>query len=217
MNRIFTYCLHAGLLIFIYLHISLLNAQEITGIEILPENPGNTDEIRLVVHTAFPYSDCRLDSINPYFACGAFSYDAFYNTGFEMDSCESSDTVSLGVLNNGMYIISYRMYFLGWSQVDQADTFIVVGTTGLEHLSGTENGLRIWPNPSHGNLNIQTSGLEADLLRIVNTADGHTKKITLDSNVPIQQNEVSLKPGFYICTAFRNNAAVAVTKFIVFE
>lgn len=218
MKKTYTPHLVSGLLIFIYINISLLYAQEITGIELIPENPSYTDEILLVVHTAFPYSDCSLDSIHPYFACGAFSYDAFYNTGFDSDSCERSDTISIGVLNNGMYVISYRMYFLGWSQVDQADTFIVVGTTGIEHrLAGQDNTIRIWPNPSYGKVNIQSQGMSADMIRIERLSGGFSKEFKLDAITAIQQNEVYLQPGLYICTALKEKRILAVSKFIVLE
>lgn len=206
------------LLIHILTNAGHLSAQQITGLEIIPENPGSSDDINMVIHTAFAFSPCHLDSVHPYYACGAFSFNAFYNSGFDSDSCERSDTIHLGMLSNGMYVISYRMYYLGWSQVDQVDTFIMVGPTGMEHhLMGDGSGIKVWPNPSHGSVNILAAGLDADRIRILELSGKVVGEYKIDHHANIYQNEVSLQAGTYLCTALKNNRIAGVARFIVLE
>jgi hypothetical protein len=192
-----------------------LNAQEITDFRVFPENITNTDEVLLIVTTGFPFTGCSLDSVHSFFACGAFSFDAFYNSDFQTGSCTRTDTISLGVLSNGSYVISYRMYYLGWSQVDQADTFITVGTTGLEQLTGDAVApLRIWPNPSTGTVNISTGGGSPhDIgIRHISGKNVYATGPVWSGNETIT---ISLPPGIYVCTAGRQGMVLQQSKLIV--
>ena len=211
--------LQLTLILFLLLQLPTINlkAQEISGIEIYPENITNSDEVMMIITTSFPLTDCYLDSVNIFYACGAFSFDGFYSTGFNTGECERTDTMSLGVLANGPYLISYRMYYLGWAQVDQVDTFIVVGTTGIEHLSNRDAALSIWPNPSPGRVNIGTDNRIFDRLTLSNIHGSFTKNIQLNNQLPNSINTISLPAGMYICTAFRNDQPISIKKFIVLD
>ena len=193
-----------------------LIAQEITGYQIFPENPTSSDEISLVVQTSFSFMDCRLDSLHEYYACGAFAFDGFYGTGFVSGDCSRSDTISIGTLPNGPYQISYRMYYLGWAQVDQIDTFITVGTTGIDHrFDEASVGLKITPNPSRGQVNIVVDNGPVDRLRIYSIAgitvfDSQIRKDGLNDNL-----DVSLTPGMYICVCFNGEIPLLRRKFII--
>ncbi|MEN8224885.1 MAG: T9SS type A sorting domain-containing protein [Bacteroidota bacterium] len=208
----------AGLFILIQLNTSLSQAQEISGFEVYPEHPTNADEILLVIHTTFPFLNCSLDSVNKFYACGAFSLDGFYSTNFTTGDCERTDTISLGLLSTGPYMISYRMYYLGWTQVDQADTFITVGAVGIEHLAKSSTAaLKIWPNPSSGEVHISTEDDKIDKLHIQHISGLYSQSIDLEKENPNTINTVSLIPGMYICTTFSNDQAISMSKFIVVE
>jgi len=191
-----------------------LDAQEITGFHISPENITNTDEVLLIVTTGFPFTGCSLDSVHSFFACGAFSFDAFYNSDFQTGSCTRTDTISLGILSNGSYAISFRMYYLGWSQVDQADTFISVGVTGLDHLRGDAAlPLHIWPNPSTGKVNINTRGIPCEIgIRHVSGRNVYAGGPAWSGNETIS---ISLPPGIYVLTAGRQGKVLQQSKIIV--
>ncbi len=196
----------------------LLNAQEISSLDIYPENPSNSDEILLIISTEFPFLDCKLDSVIMYYACGAFSFDGFYSTGFETGDCTRTDTVSLGVLPNGPYMISYRMYYLGWAQVDQADTFISVGAVGLEHLTIKQSSIiKIWPNPSHGQINLSIEDEKIDMIRISNMSGTYARNIDIFEKPGDKLRTLSLSAGTYVCTVFSNKELLYTSKFIVFE
>jgi hypothetical protein len=200
------------ILICSYLNNSLY-AQEISGVEIIPEYPTNSDEILFVVSTTFPLLDCRLDSLHPYFACGAFAYDAFYGSSFESGNCERTDTIILGPLQNGFYPITYRMYYLGWSQVDQVDTVITVGTVGQKEYDGENTSLKIWPNPSTGLVNILP---EAQIDRInVYTSTGQLLETYELNNDEFEQIRLSLPAGLYICTPIRNGLPLPAQRLLV--
>jgi hypothetical protein len=201
------------LIICSYLNKSV-QAQEISHVEILPEYATSADEILFVVSTTFPFIDCRLDSIHPFFACGAFAYDAFYGSSFDTGACESTDTIKLGTLPNGFYPITYRMYYLGWSQVDQVDTTIIVGVVGMDEFSQNTTDMKIWPNPSRGQVNIATND---DLDRIViSTTSGVTVK-TLDIQQGVHQFKLTLPAGLYICTPIRNGKPISAKRMVVLD
>lgn len=217
MKRASVLILTLLLIVLINLPSLKLKAQEITGIEIYPENISNTDEVLIMISTSFPLSDCHLDSVNIFYACGAFAFDGFYSTGFETADCERTDTISLGAQPDGLYIISYRMYYLGWSQVDQIDTFITVGATGLEHLTGNDASINIWPNPAQGMVNIKTENNDIDRISLRSINGSFTKIIELSNQSPSSINTISLPAGMYICTSFRNDHPISIKKFIVLE
>lgn len=199
----------------IYLDSSLSYGQSISAVELLPENPTNADEVKLIVHTSFELAGCRLDSVTPYYACGAFSFNAYYSSDFDPDTCHRSDTISLGVLNNGMYVISYRMYYFGWTQVDQADTMIVVGTTGLNEKDDRAKELSIWPNPSVGQVNILARSPEIDRIIIRRISGSVSQELRKEGISEIWQNTISLQAGSYVCTAYSEDLPVATARIIV--
>lgn len=211
------FLLFGAILISTYLNASSLKAQEITSFEIYPPYPTSSDDIRLIVGTSFFMQGCTLDSVVLYYACGAFALDGFYNTAFDPGACERIDTISLGMIANGGYALTYRMYYLGWSEVDKIDTSLTVGTTGLEHREISENAIRIWPNPSNGNVNIEILDNEIDAIRISNMNGSYLKDVELGSEEKNLLNILSLSPGMYICTASRNHKPVHTSKFIVLE
>lgn len=211
------YLLLAALLVSTYINASSLKAQEITSFEIYPAYPSNTDEVLLIVGTSFFMQGCALDSVVIYYACGAYALDGFYNTAFEPGDCERTDTISLGTIANGGYALTYRMYYLGWTEVDKVDTFLTVGTTGLEHLDFVEESIRIWPNPSHGEINIEIQDNEIEALRISNITGSYQEEFDIKNEESNLLNILSLPAGLYICTASKHEKPVLSTKFIVLQ
>jgi len=217
MNKFLYPLLFTVIFICSYLYSSL-QAQEIISVEITPEYPSNTEEIFLIVETSIPFLECRLDSVHPFYACGAFSFDAFYGSSFDIGSCERTDTLSLGILTNGLYVISYRMYFLGWSQVDQVDTSLTVGTTRISEVSSYHDQiLKIWPNPSNERVNFSTDKYSVDQIRISNTSGSYDKILNIDPAGADRLNTLSLPSGLYICTALSNGRIISTEKFIVLK
>ena len=217
MNQRPTYLITIIFLVF-YLTFSATRGQQITGYEIYPEYPSNTDEVFLVIHGSFDFLDCRLDSIHEFYACGAYACDGFYGTSFTPGDCSCSDTISMGILPNGPCLITYRMYYLGWSQVDQIDTFITVGTTGIEHLAmaGPEKML-IAPNPSRGQFSVRQIPENTDRIHIHNTAGTLVYEHISDEFAVLDNLSVSLPAGTYICTAYRDHIPITRRKVIVLE
>jgi len=206
--------LFALLLLFLFNNF-LINAQEISNFEIIPENPGTSDEVFFIVTTSFSFVDCTLDSVHHFYACGAYAMDAFYSTGFDLGDCERTDTISMGNLVTGPCMISFRMYYLGWSQVDQVDTFITVGSVGIDHLiQGSEKEIKIWPNPSYGRVNFSVENKLIDKLFITQITGNFKMVIDLKQE---NLNTVSLLPGMYVCTAFHDEQPISVSKFIVMD
>jgi hypothetical protein len=203
---------------FTALFATALHSQEISDFRIYPENQSNTDEVLLIITTSFPLTDCRLDSVHEFYACGAFAFDGFYNTGFTPGNCERTDTINLGILSDGMYIISYRMLYLGWTEVDKVDTLIVVGTTGINASAAeTAEAFYIWPNPSKGRVSVNLRDNKIERLCILDASGTYHKEFLLNRKNRHSINDIYLSAGLYFCVGFSNNHKVHTSKFIVLE
>ena len=193
-------------------------SQEIANVEIIPENPTNADEILLIVSTSFPLLECSLDSVHSNYACNAFSFDAFYSTEFSLGDCNRTDTLSLGVLNNGLYLITYRMYYFGWSEVDRLDTAITIGTTGIPGSEqDNEKILSIWPNPANGDINIKADPVSVDQLSITSASGSLVKNFDLRTEKAHSHITRQFPAGLYICTALYQGRPVTSKRFIVLD
>ncbi len=79
----------------------------INSLKLLPQNPNTSDIIKVVCHTYFPTSICTLDSStinNSNFQILVFAY---YTIGDATLPCSSIDTLTIGNLSSGDYILIY--------------------------------------------------------------------------------------------------------------
>ena len=135
--------------------------QSIDELEIIPEDPIGAEDVVSVIATAWhPTQGCPI--VNTEFA---YSQDTItviveHELGVATAICNSVDTTALGTYAPGTYQVEYVMISGVFGETPAADTayteFTVEGVNSI-HEYGDQPVLTIYPNPSTGNLFIETN------------------------------------------------------------
>lgn len=171
-------------------------SQFIEEIYIVPENPGNTDEVWVVSRNFHPYSPCDLDTAIVSTSGSLIDVEARHNSGILTTTCTSLDSVFLGVFQDGAYQVVFTIY--DNSGLIPFDSEIINFQIG-DPSDISEKRFRpfqVFPNP--GRDFVQINGIVSPIdFRIIsvknNTVKLHQKLIS-DTQVDISQ----LSSGIYI-------------------
>jgi hypothetical protein len=90
---------------------------EIQKLEIIPQNPTITDEIKIVCHSMFTSGGCDMTNytvdfdgtIDPTGAREGIHVNAYHEVGMLTVMCESVDTIPVGMLNAGYHFLDYTL------------------------------------------------------------------------------------------------------------
>lgn len=86
---------------------SNLNNFEVDSLKIIPENPMSDDEVKLIAFTAHTSGDCFLKNYYIHRWGNQFNIDAEYELGDLAVICHSEDTIPIGILPAGDYLLFY--------------------------------------------------------------------------------------------------------------
>ena len=93
-------------------NINSLNAQylgNIDSLKLLPDNPTQTDTVKVICYITFGSSSCILDSSILIINNSQITISAYYTIGFESTICNSIDTIVIGKLDTGYYQLNYNV------------------------------------------------------------------------------------------------------------
>ncbi|MBN1185848.1 MAG: T9SS type A sorting domain-containing protein [Bacteroidales bacterium] len=91
---------------------------EILKLEIIPQNPTFTDEVKVVCHSMFTSGGCAMTNYTVDFddtgdpsngAIGGIHVNAYHEIGMLTYMCESVDTIPVGRLNAGYHFLDYTI------------------------------------------------------------------------------------------------------------
>lgn len=156
-------------LIFIFglkLVINQVNAQSIGSLKILPENPPNSDEVKLVCHAYFPTGGARLDSSNLSISNFDISISSYYYRILVAIPSVSIDTITIGKLAPGDYELVYLLKD-NLGERDTAKLSFKIGINTIEKRN--EQKLKIFPNPGNGLVSLCLPDAERYSINIVNS------------------------------------------------
>lgn len=171
-------------------------SQIIEDIYIVPANPSDSDAVWVVSNNYHPYSPCDLDTAIVAISGSFIGVDALHNSGLSPTTCNSVDSVYLGVFQDG----SYQMQFTIFDNTGQIpfDSEIINFQIGdpSDISEFTNRTFQIFPNP--GLDFVQVKGVVSPIdFRIIsskgNTVQLHQKLIS-DTQVDISH----LSSGLYI-------------------
>lgn len=135
------------------------------SLKITPENPTDNDELKLSCYATFLTSDCQLDSTSVNLQGDTIFLPLHYNVGEGQAICHSMDTVSLGQLSEGHYVLIPYMTINLLEAVFDTDT--IEFTVG-QHLdigeTNLDNRVVLYPNPVGNYLTIKTGDLSEKYL-----------------------------------------------------
>lgn len=126
----------------------------IQSLYIVPDQPTINDEVKVVIETLHNMTPCYLDTAHVNFVENEIHIETDYFTGWGASFCSTTDTVSLGVLNEGHYDLWAYFDHNNFQDSDTLSFFIGTPTnTAVNHKSDLH--LNLYPNPlKSGILNV---------------------------------------------------------------
>lgn len=123
-------------LIFIIISFSNVFAQQINSLTIIPANPTTTDTIKVISSTGFSSMSCNLTGSSVSVSSDSVIISATHTQGMLPATCTSVDTLTIGRLSAGTYVVYYT---LNWGSNSTQDTIsFVVNQSGpdIENIIG---------------------------------------------------------------------------------
>lgn len=129
----------------------------IDSMKIIPENPTENDEVKVIVYATFSSGDCLLENHTIDLQNGIITMNLIYTVGMATYICHSTDTLSIGTLSAGDYELQAGLYTgPGQSSDNETLLFSVGGTLGITE-TDDETNVTIYPNPVQNQLMVMTN------------------------------------------------------------
>ncbi|MFW6019153.1 MAG: T9SS type A sorting domain-containing protein [Bacteroidales bacterium] len=106
-------------------------SQTIDNLSISPANPGENDQLKVIVSTTFPNSPCDIVDSTISVQNDSLIIDMTYNNGMMPTICNRTDTLTIGSLSPGSYELLFSLFLSNSSSVVDTSTlnFTVQGSS----------------------------------------------------------------------------------------
>ena len=187
-------------LLFTFILTNSLKGQTIDSLVVLPANPTSTDSINVISYTSFNYLSCPVDSSSINISNDTITLYGFYTPSMAAALCNSIDTMAIGILNYGTYILIYHLIddlLLNTNDIDTI-TFTVDLSNGLQQATYPDQDIKVYPNPSVSQIRIEikTSLSYSHVIDIYSIDGKRVKTMKVDEN-EILIDVGDLPTGFY--------------------
>jgi hypothetical protein len=189
--------------------------QGIEQLEIIPEDPINTEDVVSVIATAWhPSQGCPIVETEFFYNQDTITIVVEHELGLATAICNSIDTTSMGTYAPGTYKVEYVMISGVFGEVGVADTAYTEFT--VEGVNSTNDrepnaAITIYPNPSSGDLFVETDWRGE--LAVYDLIGKEIQKFRIDRS-PFHFSTESLAPGVYMLRPFDGTMFVG-GKFVV--
>lgn len=189
--------------------------QSIDSLEIIPGAPiGVEDQVSVIAAAWHPSQGCPIEDTEFFFSQDTITVVVEHLLGLATAICNSVDTTVLGSFAQGTYKVEYIMIsglFGDEPSVDTAYTeFTVEGVNATSEFS-THSMMKVYPNPSYGNLFIETEW--RGQMGVYDLMGKELENFRIDKS-PFQLPTGGLAPGVYFLVSPENRTE-EVLKFIV--
>ncbi len=142
--------------------------ETIDSLKIIPNNPTTLDTVKVIGYTFHPYSDCPLTSSSVNINNDTITVNVSHTLGIMPTTCNSIDTLTIGVLNAGTYELTYHLADTAPPTTYDIDTitFTIQQPSGLQPPDHSEQEIEVYPNPITSQINIGLKTLPADKYHI---------------------------------------------------
>jgi hypothetical protein len=191
----------------------------ITSVEVLPQNPNVSDDIRIATLVATP-NDGAFIQHQFYWENDTLVVEACYYSGFLAVVTEIYDTIAVGSIADGNYVLEFRAF----TSSDLNSCVITNSQTHFTPFSVTElvgvipielPSLTIYPNPSKDWVTLSPVSEESEIR--VYSLDGKPVEVfQLLSNGKITMDLTSLSAGLYQVLEY-NNGEIATRTLLLKE
>lgn len=197
---------------FVVLLVNTELFSQIDSVKVFPPNPSSTDTVKLVAYTTFPTGGCvMLGSVVTKPTRDSIVVEACHDDMNHSFTCISIDTITLGVFLSGSYKIQYILHrypvngsdsaYCTVKGIDSAGVnFTVTGLSGVDKSELRKHEIRLFPNPSSGNVSIDFHFYkinEKPELVFFDVAGKEVKRILIDLQVK-EINIHDLSRGIYL-------------------
>ena len=208
-------------LILIFATVINVQAQlgTILGLSVYPSNPNTNDNVKIICNSSFSSGGCQLT--NYYFNINETNIiiNAIHTVGPLAYICSTTDTINIGMLNNGTYQLIYNLINNYNQIILHTDTllFTVQQTSGINDLQ-KENIVIVYPNPFNNkttfsiNKNIIVKDAE---LYIFDAYQRQIKHIEIINNNDFIINKGSLANGIYFYKLMNNQKQIKTGKLVI--
>lgn len=181
--------------------------QGIEELEIIPGAPITTDDVVSVIATAWhPSQGCPIVETEFFYSQDTITIVVEHELGLATAICNSIDTTSMGTYAPGTYKVEYVMISGVFGEVGIADTaYTEFSVQGVNSTNGHEtlSALKIYPNPSNGDLFVETDWRGE--FAVYDLLGKELKKFRIDRS-PFHFSTARLAPGVYIMRPFDGRA-----------
>ncbi len=201
----------------VYAGEGFTRSAETDSMEIIPAAPVAGDTVMLLTHVSFNAVDSRLTDYNVHISEDTIHVHTIYTTGNRNELFSSADTLELGTLDAGDYILCYYLSTdtSGPGEYLATDTliFTVDVATGLNISEIPINQIKIYPNPASETLSIDLTELTGVDIAIYSVTG--TKISTIKDAYGILAIDISnLSRGAYIITWSGKNMTTGSSVFV---
>ncbi|PIX36617.1 MAG: hypothetical protein COZ59_00150 [Bacteroidetes bacterium CG_4_8_14_3_um_filter_31_14] len=130
---------------------------QIDSLKIIPTNPTTNDTIKVVAYTTFFNSPCFLASSSFIIGTTINVYASHQNDSSMWPAfCNSIDTLTIGQLSAGTYVLHYHLADTVPPTTYDIDTiiFTVQQASGLQLIDNSEQEITVYPNPTTTEINV---------------------------------------------------------------
>ncbi len=189
--------------------------QGIEELEIIPEAPITTDDVVSVIATAWhPSQGCPIVETEFAYSQDTITVIVEHELGLATAICNSIDTTALGSYAPGTYKVQYVMISGVFGDEAVADTayteFTVEGVNSINNY-GDQSVFSIYPNPSSGNLFIETEW--RGQIAVYDLLGKELENFRIDRS-PFNFSTEHFAPGVYFLKPF-NDIPLEGGKFVV--
>lgn len=191
----------------------------VDSLVIIPDSPTTDDYIRVIAYTTFNSSPCEVISVDVDVSGNQISAFVTYSLGLMSAICHSSDTVDIGLLDEGIYHLTYISSIEDTTASPNYDTieFSIVSTYFSEK-KNLENSISIRPNyfNDYANLKICHPNEIIDMRVIVFDYSGKiVRENKIKSNETIIERR-DFSDGVYFLQVYSDNKILHKERFVIF-
>ena len=123
-------------------------SQEIDSLKIIPVSPTSSENIQVIAYTEHPNMSCTLFNSTVNTSNDTIYVSAFHSIGMLPAMCNSTDTITIGNLMSGNYVLIYNVTDTVLPNPGDTDTLLFSIQGFLETRDYIKNELLTYPNPA---------------------------------------------------------------------
>ncbi len=203
------------LIMILFSGFNVFGSNVIDSLILLPRNPVIGEVVKIICKSRFGTSPCELDSFGVEINNNEIHIHAYHLLGGATVPCQSTDTIEIGQLSSGDYMLYYSYYGKSDTQYYDTDTleflvFVCIQVNDVEK----QNTVSLYPNPVKDQLTLVDIRNQFDLTEVVIIEQTGKAVCTIRMENPTNNSfdVSSLFSGVYILQLRRKDGSIYHSK-----